>query len=209
MAQVKSAPPIPWKIGDPFPWEKTTATPDKAAPIGDENGPLSGKHGILSGVMLGLDALASPVRPDQEADQRVFDLIDVGAKQEAELSAAEQRQAVGDGLEAAIRPHLRDEIKAEKDSGGTAEQRRQDFQKLRECCAKWDLPLNLPHEPAPWTGVAALLIQEGEHGIEHVTRLRNSISFSHRSFNLPDPTADHIINAILRSIANRKDLASA
>jgi hypothetical protein len=42
-----------------------------------------------------------------------------------------------------------------------------------------------------------------------VTRLRNSISFSHRSMNLADPTADHLINAVLRSIANRKDVAPA
>jgi len=74
---------------------------------------------------------------------------------------------------------------------------------------KRNLPLNLPHEPAPWAGVAALLIEEGQHGIEAVMRLRDSIRFSHRSLNLPDPTSDHVINAILRSIANGQDPAPA
>ena len=137
-------------------------------------------------------------KPDPTQD--LFDLIEAGAARRAELAAEEQARDANDGLEAAIRPYLKDEIAAEMDSGGTVEQRREDFARLRVVCEKWGLPFNLPHEPAPWAGVAAFLIQEGAGDIEHATRLRNSISFSHRSLNLPDPTSDHVINAILRSI---------
>ena len=172
-----------------------------------------GHEGLLSGIVIDTDAPDDPpVRrspPDPQAFQRVLDLIEAGAKQAAALAAEEQGRGVNDELEAVIRPYLEDEIAAEMDGGGSPEQRREDFARLRAVCENWGLPLNLPHEPAPWTGVAAFLIEEGAHGIEHATRLRDSIRFSHRSMNLPDPTSDHIVNAILRSIANKKDPAPA
>jgi hypothetical protein len=153
-----------------------------------------------------------PVRrspPDPDAAQRVLDLIEAGARQEAALAVEEQARGVNDELEAVIRPHLKDEIAAEMDGGGSVEQRRDDFARLRAVCEQWGLPLNLPHEPAPWAGVAAFLIGESSRGLQHVMRLRNSISFSHRSLNLPDPTSDHVINAILRSIGKETNLAPA
>jgi len=172
-----------------------------------------GHEGLLSGIVTDTDAPDDPfVRrspPDPQAFQRVLDLIEAGARQEAALAVEEQQRDANDGLEAAIRPFLKAEIAAEMDSGGSREQRREDFARLKAVCEKWNLPLNLPHGPAPWAGVAALLIEEGQHGIEAVTRLRDSIRFSHRSLNLPDPTSDHVINAILRSIANGKDPAPA
>jgi hypothetical protein len=139
----------------------------------------------------------------------VLDLIEAGARQEAALAVEEQARGVNDELEAVIRPHLKDEIAAEMDGGGSVEQRRDDFARLRAVCEQWGLPLNLPHEPAPWAGVAAFLIGESSRGLQHVMRLRNSISFSHRSLNLPDPTSDHVINAILRSIGKETNLAPA
>ena len=153
-----------------------------------------------------------PVRrspPNPHATQRVLDLIEAGARQEAALAVEEQARDVNDELEAVIRPYLKDEIAAEMDSGGSPEQRRDDFARLRAVCEQWGLPLNLPHEPAPWAGVAAFLIGESSRGLQHVMRLRNSISFSHRSLNLPDPTSDHLINAILRSIGKETNLAPA
>jgi hypothetical protein len=169
--------------------------------------------GLLCGLVIDTDAPDDPpVRRfplDLQAHQRVLDLIEAGAKQEAALAAEERAREVNDELEAVLRPYLKNEIAAEMDSGGSPEQRRKDFSRLRATCEKWNLPLNLPHEPAPWAGVAALLIEESQRGIEAATRLKNSISFSHRSLNLPDPTSDHFINAILRSIRNWKDPAPA
>jgi hypothetical protein len=197
-----------FKIGDPFPWEKA---PQKAVVTtdDDDNRPLGGKCGILSGVVL--DNRGAPARPmrRQEDPQRLFELLDRGIEAEAEIETDNRLADINDKLEAAIRPHLKAELAEEMDGGGSPEQRREDFAKLRACCEKWNLPFNLPHEPAPWAGVAALLIEEGDHGIDHVMRLRNSISFSHRSLNLSDPTADHVINAVLKSIANRKDPSPA
>jgi hypothetical protein len=169
--------------------------------------------GLLSGLVIDTDAPDDPpVRrspPDPQAHQRVLDLIEAGARQEAALAVEERARAVNDELEAVIRPYLKDEIAAEMDSGGSPEQRREDFARLRAVCERWNLPLNLPHEPAPWAGVAALLIEEGQRGIEAATRLRDSVRFSHRSMNLPDPTSDHVINAILRSIGKETNLAPA
>jgi hypothetical protein len=167
-----------------------------------------GHEGLLSDLVIDTDAPEPLVRrspPDPQAHQRVLDLIDVGLKQEAALAVEERQRDANDGLEAAIRPLLKDEIAAEMDSGGSPEQRREDFARLKAVCEKWNLPLNLPH----WAGVAALLIEEGQRGIEAATRLKNSISFSHRSLNLADPTSDHVINAILRSIGKETNLAPA
>jgi hypothetical protein len=149
-------------------------------------------------------------RAQEVAEQeRIDQVLKLGLEHESSIAADDREQDVNDGLEAAIRPYLKDELAAEMNSGGTAEQRREDFRKLKACCDRWNLPLNLPHEPAPWAGVAAFLIEEGERGIERATRLRDSIRYSHRSMNLADPTSDHIINAVLRSIANRKNLTPA
>jgi hypothetical protein len=168
---------------------------------------LQGDEGILSGIVIDTDASRPPLPGRQEDPQRLFDIIERGKQQEAELEAGNREADVNDGLEAAIRPYLKDELAAELDGGGSPEQRRKDVALLKTYCAKWGLPLNLPHEPAPWVAVAALLIEQDS--IEDATRLRNSISFSHRSLNLADPTADHVISAVLRSIANRKDHAPA
>jgi hypothetical protein len=165
--------------------------------------------GLLNGLVVDTDKPRPPLVARQDDPQELFDLIERGAEQQAELVAQERQQAAGDELEAAVRPYLKNELRDELDGGGTAEQRRNDIAKLKACCDRWNLPFNLPRESVPWAGVAAFLIEEGDHGIEHVTRLRNSISFSHRSMNLADPTADHLINAVLRSIANRKDVAPA
>jgi hypothetical protein len=145
----------------------------------------------------------------QEDPRPVYDLIEAGLKQQTEIVAAERERDINDDLESALRPYLKAELAEVMNSGGSPEQRRQDIAKLKDVCAKFGLPFNLPREPAPWAAVAALLAGEGDCGIEHVSRLRDSIRFSHRSFNLPDPTSDHIINAILTSIANRKDPAPA
>jgi hypothetical protein len=169
---------------------------------------LEGDDGLLSGIVVDTEAPARPLRPlEPEAEKRVLDLIERGKEQETALAAEERQLAVGDELEAAIRPYLKNELAAELDGGGSPEQRRKDIGLLKTCCAKWGLPLNLPHEPVPWAAVAALLIEQDS--IEAATRLRNSISFAHRSLNLSDPTSDHMINAVLRSIANRKDPAPA
>jgi hypothetical protein len=160
-------------------------------------------EGLLGGLIIDTDKPEPPLRrlpPDPGAFEHTLNLIELGAKQEAALAAEEHARDANDELEAAIRPFLKAEIAAEMDSGGSPEQRREDFAKLKATCEKWGLPFNLPHEPAPWAGVAAFLIHEGAGDIEHATRLRNSISFSHRSLNLPDPTSDHVINAILQSI---------
>jgi hypothetical protein len=194
-----------FKLGGAFPWEAPLVPQKAVTTEGYDGAPLGGKCGILSGAVL--EPPTQPARLRQDDPQPVFDLIKLGGERQAEIQASNLESDLAAGLEAAIRPHLKAELAAELDGGGSAEQRRKDIGLLKAVCAKWSLPLNLPHEPAPWAAVAALLIEQD--GIEEATRLRNSISFSHRSLNLSDPTSDHVINAVLRSIANRKDPAPA
>jgi hypothetical protein len=216
----KAKPILPSDDDRYLPWVKSAmamlAPQQPAVTTDDYDRPLGGKHGILSGLVCDTDAPPPPLKSPRERraqavaeQERLDQVIKLGLEHETSIAAEDREQDANDGLEAAIRPYLKDELAAEINSGGTAEQRRQDFAKLKACCDRWGLPLNLPHEPVPWAGVAAFLIEEGERGIEHVTRLRDSIRFSHRSMNLSDPTSDHVINAILRSIANRKDLTPA
>ena len=102
-------------------------------------------EGLLGGLIIDTDKPEPPLRrlpPDPGAFEHTLNLIELGAKQEAALAAEEQARDANDELEAAIRPFLKAEIAAEMDSGGSPEQRREDFAKLKAMCEKWGLPFN-------------------------------------------------------------------
>jgi hypothetical protein len=84
-------------------------------------------EGILSGIVYDTDAPPAPVKSLQErraqaiADQERLDqVLKLGLEHEASITADDREQDANDGLEAAIRPYLKDELAAEINSGGTA-----------------------------------------------------------------------------------------
>jgi hypothetical protein len=184
----------PWRIGDPLPWKApATMTLDKAP---DDNGRL----GILSGVALD-GAVRAPKAAPQAAIEHaeLFNLIERGGKQLTSEEEAKRQQAILAEIEMmGLRPYLKAELAAEMNTGGTATERREDLAKLDAYANEWGLRLELPHKAAPSTLVAAFLNREAEHGLKHAERLHRSISFSHRCFNLADPTSDIFVSAVMR-----------
>jgi hypothetical protein len=139
------------------------------------------------------------------ADRELLDIVELGAKTKVAAAAAKTEQAILDEIEMkALRPYLKAELAAEMHTGGTREQRREDIEALRAYAQEWGLTLGLPQKPAAATLVAAFLANQSEHGFRHVKRLARSISLSHRILNLPDPTADLIVAAVMRQARHEK-----
>jgi hypothetical protein len=138
------------------------------------------------------------LNPDE---RRFCTLVDRGLKEEADEAEQKRQQAILDDIEAkALRPYLKAELAAEMNTGGTRDERRRDIEALDAYAREWGLTLDLPRNPAHPVLVAAFLAQESEHGLKHLKRLHRSISFSYRCLNLPDPTADIIVSAVVRSV---------
>jgi hypothetical protein len=119
-------------------------------------------------------------------------------KREAEeASAAADMQRTLDRIDAALAPHLKDELAAVNKSGRVTENQKKDFANFKEYIeTKWRLPA-LPASPQ---AVAVFLAEESEHGATHVSRLANSISTVHRALNFSDSCEDVLVRAILRQV---------
>lgn len=124
-----------------------------------------------------------------EADR----LCEEQRKQEAEAEklAADFRTRCSD-LDQLFSKYLREELAIELQVR-PSERQMKDFGLYREFCARhWGLP-PLPVMPEVLT---EFLVCESEHGLAHISRLRNSISAVYRALN--DPTEDIAIRALLR-----------
>jgi uncharacterized protein (DUF2336 family) len=143
---------------------------------------LDGK-GILSGE---LDFAAIEKR---EAEER--------ALQAAAAERAADQEALQHQIEGMMLENLRDEISeelAEQKPTTMNARERMNFLRFKGYAAELDLPA-LPASPAV---VGAFLTSELHHGRGHLRRLVKAISATHHKADLPDPTADLLIKALLR-----------
>jgi hypothetical protein len=118
--------------------------------------------------------------------------------------AADQEKAVNkieDALTSWLRKELAEEIAARpRLSAGTLRTYKSDFQRFKQCCAEWKLPCL----PAPAQIVAAWLGEEGHRGLAHVLRCKAAVSAAHRAADLPDPTDDLLVRAVIRMVRQDK-----
>ena len=122
--------------------------------------------------------------------------------------AAEQEKSVNqieDALTSWLRTELAEEIAARKRlSPETLRTYKSDFQRFKQCCAEWKLPCL----PAPAQIVAAWLGEEGHRGLAHVLRCKAAVSAAHRAADLPDPTDDLLVRAVIRMVKQDKPPAA-
>jgi hypothetical protein len=119
-----------------------------------------------------------------------------------ELAAAQReagQEATKNQIEAVMLDYLRAAIAEElaeqkKQKAGASKRDREDFLRFREYCKGLDLPAL----PAPPQAVAAFINSEIDKGRAHVRRLIKSISTTHHKADLPDPTSDLLVRALLR-----------
>ena len=124
---------------------------------------------------------------------------------EAEAAEAAARiQYDCDVIDAALTPHLRDELAAENKIKRITDWQKADFKKFQAWCEQkapqWPCAESaLPAKPE----VCAMFLSENSaSGIAHVSRLVNSISTVHRALNFNDPCEDVLVRALLRQIRN-------
>jgi len=151
---------------------------EKKAPV-----VLDGNGGILSGVVIDFD------------EEKWF--AD-GRKHLAEMAEAkraeEEQQRVLDAIDAALSPHLKDELAAENAADRVTKQQKDDFARFRKyCIEKWELP----YLPAAPQLIACFL---GNEPVAEGARLANAISVVHRAVNFPDPCEDILVRAYLRQV---------
>jgi hypothetical protein len=118
--------------------------------------------------------------------------------------AADQERAVNkieDALTSWLRTELGEEIAARKRlSPETLRTYKSDFGRFKKCCAEWKLPCL----PASAQIVAAWLGEEGHRGLAHVLRCKAAVSAAHRAADLPDPTDDLLVRAVIRMVRQDK-----
>jgi hypothetical protein len=151
--------------------------------------------GILSGVR-DSDEIARRAEEERQKDA-------AAAKLAAEQEAATNR--IENTLTALLRDELAAELAAHKLSAETLRAYKSDFQRFKNCSAEWKLPCL----PASAQVVAAWLGEEGPRGLAHVNRCKAAISAAHRAADLPDPTDDLLVRAVIRMIRQNKSPSTA
>ena len=118
----------------------------------------------------------------------------------AELAA--EREATLDEIEKAITVYVADELQAEFAARKAIRGDRRSahiwarFFEFKEYCAGYSPPL--PHLPAAPAAIAAFLTSEMEKGQGHLNRLCAAIAVMHKRVDLPDPTNDPLVRAVVR-----------
>jgi hypothetical protein len=121
------------------------------------------------------------------------------AAEQAERAA--DLEATLDKIEKAITVYVGDELQAEFAAQRQAEEARKrahmgSFLRFKQYCARYSTPL--PHLPASPVAIAAFLSTEIEKGPSHLNRLNAAIAVMHKRVNLPDPSNDPLIKAVIR-----------
>ena len=117
----------------------------------------------------------------------------------AELAA--EREATLDQIEKAITVYVADELQAEFAERKQSEDKKKRahlgaFLRFKQYCARYSPPL--PHLPAAPAAIAAFLTSEMEKGQGHLNRLYAAIAVMHKRVDLPDPTNDPLVRAVVR-----------
>jgi hypothetical protein len=121
------------------------------------------------------------------------------AAEQAEHAA--DLEATLDRIEKAITVYVADELQAEFAAQRQAEEARKrahmgSFLRFKQYCARYSTPL--PYLPASPVAIAAFLSTEIAKGPSHLNRLNAAIAVMHKRVNLPDPSNDPLIKAVIR-----------
>jgi hypothetical protein len=121
----------------------------------------------------------------------------------AELAAAELEELL-DRIEKAITVYVGGELQAEFAAQRKTEESRKRahlgaFLRFKQYCSNFSTPL--PYLPAAPVAIAAFLSTEIAKGQSHLNRLNAAIAEMHKRVNLPDPTNDPLIKAVIRLAA--------
>jgi hypothetical protein len=150
--------------------------------------------------------ILSGVHDSDEIDRRAEE---DRRKEAAAAKLAAEQEAATNRIENALTALLRDELAAElathKLSAETLRAYKNDFQRFKNCCAEWKLPCL----PASAQVVAAWLGEECPRGLAHVNRCKAAISAAHRAADLPDPTDDLLVRAVIRMVRGNKSPSTA
>jgi hypothetical protein len=133
-------------------------------------------------------------------------------KEAAAAEFAAEREATLDRLEKAISVYVGDELQAEFAAQRQSEEARKRaylgaFNRFRQYCARYSTPL--PHLPAAPAAIAAFLVSEMEKGQAHLNRLCAAIAVMHKRVDMPDPTSDPLVRAVVRLAHKDKSLPPA
>jgi hypothetical protein len=132
-----------------------------------------------------------------------------------EVAAAEleaEREATLEQIEKAISVYVADELQAEFAAQRQSEETKKRahlgaFLRFKQYCARYSPPL--PHLPAAPAAIAAFLTSEMERGQGHLNRLCAAIAVMHKRVDLPDPTNDPLVRAVIRLAHKDKSLPPA
>ena len=117
----------------------------------------------------------------------------------AELAA--EREATLDEIEKAITVYVADELQAEFAAQRKTEESRKRahlgaFLRFKNYCTAYSTLL--PYLPAAPQAIAAFLATEIAKGQSHLNRLCAAIAVMHKRVDLPDPTNDPLVRAVVR-----------
>jgi hypothetical protein len=142
--------------------------------------------GILSGIH-DSDEIERRIAEDQKKAV-------ASAEQAAELEATLDR------LEKAITVHVGDELQAElaaqRKTRETSKRAHLGAFLFKQYCINFSVPL--PYLPAAPAAIAAFLSTEMKEGQAHLNRLCAAIAAMHKRVDLPDPTTDPLVRAVVR-----------
>jgi hypothetical protein len=134
------------------------------------------------------------------------------AKEAAAAECAAELEATLDRIEKAITVYVADELQAEfaaqRQSEETKKRAHQGaFLRFKQYCLAYSTPL--PYLPAAPAAIAAFLATEIAKGQAHLNRLCTAIAVMHKRVDLPDPTNDPLVRAVVRLAHKDKSLPPA
>jgi hypothetical protein len=123
------------------------------------------------------------------------------AKEAAAAEYAAELEATLDRIEKAITVYVADELQAEFAEQRKCEETRKRahlgaFNRFKTYCVRFSTPL--PYLPAAPQAIAAFLSTEISKGQAHLNRLCAAIALMHKRVDLPDPTHDPLVQAVVR-----------
>ena len=145
------------------------------------------------------------ILPDFESEEfrQWWNAVEEQEKQQRKEAASEEAreaalQRLYDTIDANLSPHLQKELAAENEVARMTSRQRADFEAFKAYCAN---QLETPYLPAAPQSVAMFLVKESEHGVAHMSRLRNSIATVHNAVGFGDTcVSDILVRAIVRCV---------
>jgi hypothetical protein len=142
--------------------------------------------------------ILSGVHDTEEIDRRI---AEDKAKEAAAAEHAAELEATLDRIEKAITVYVADELQAEFAEQRKCEETRKRahlgaFLRFKQYCLAYSTPL--PYLPAAPQAIAAFLSTEIAKGQAHLNRVCAAIAMMHRRVDLPDPTNDPLVRAVVR-----------